>query len=308
MTTRELKRHLPELHDRRMDEGWSDAALAAHARILTALRNLVVLNGLDDEFGDREMYRAKLETLYGLLRRRYACRTSFAARAAILDAMTTVAGDNGCIIDGERRAADERLADELVSSYLGGFDENRCDPEEFFAVMRLLLICMYGVVEEEDGEAHPWMTFIRKKFAVWAEELDKDGCWQGISDTEALRRLVLLDMNSCLFVDESHDGEIRQGYAYYCAGRDLPDNVSAPLSPDRLRGYALQYELIRQGSFNQWEHAGRLDRIAGLLEKQTVLLPPESDAALYCRSLVIENCCRNVSREYQKQLCGMLEL
>ena len=305
MTTQELRRYLPRLQNRRIDDGWSDAALIAHARILTNLYNLVVLNALDDEFGNREMYRAKLDTLYGILRRHYGYRASFAAKAEILDAMISVASDGGLGIDEEKRAVNEHLADELISSYLDGFDKDSYNPEEFFAVMRLLLICMYGIVDEEDEDPHPWITFVRTKLAGWAEELNKDGYWQGISEVEALQRLRLLEMNSCMFVDESYDKEIQQGYVHYCVGRDLPDNLSGTHSPDTLHCYALQYEFICQGSFNQWEHAGYLDRIIGVLERQIPRLPAESDEALYYRSLVIENCCRNVSREFQKQLCGI---
>lgn len=305
MTTQELKRYLRGLQNRRIDDGWSDASLIAHVRIFTNLHKLVVLNALDDEFGSREMYRAKLDTLYEVLRRHYDFRTSFVVKAVILDAMITVVNDGGLILDEEKRAVNEYLADELISSYLDGFDKDSYNPEEFFAIMKLLLICMYGIVDEEDEEPHPWMRFARERLAVWAEELYKDGYWQGISDVEALQRLRLLDMNSCMFVDESYDKEIRLGYVHYCAGRELSDKLSETHSPDMLRGYALQYEFICQGAFNLWEHAGRMDRIIGLLEAQIPCLPAESDEALYYRSLVIENCCRNVSREFQKQLCGI---
>ncbi|WP_251623286.1 hypothetical protein [Odoribacter lunatus] len=305
MTTQELRRQLPGLQNRQIDDAWSDAAVIAHVRIFTALHNLVVLNALDDEFGDRKMYSAKLDALYDLLRQRYVCRTSFVGRAEILESMISVVCDNGFIIDEEKRSVNEQLAGELVSSYLDNYDENKYDSEEFFAVMKLLLICMYGMVDEEDEELHPWITFIRAKFAVWAEELNKDGYWQGISDIEALQRLKLLDMNSYMFVDDSYDKEIQKGYVHYCAGRDIPNHVSEILSPDWLRAYALQYEFIHEGSFNLWEYAGRLDRIVGLLETQIARLPIDSDEALYYCSLAVENSCRNVSLEYQKQLCGI---
>ncbi len=302
MTTQELRQQLLALQGISFDARWSDTALIAYTRIFTALHNLVFLNTLDNEFGDREMYRAKLDTLYGLLHQRYTCRTCFISQAAILDAMISIVCDNGFIIDEEKRAVNEHLSDGLVSCYLSCFNEDNYEPEEFFSVMRLLLICMYGVVDWEDEEPHPWMTFIRRKFAAWAAEINKYGYWQVISDIEALQRLKLLDMNCYMFLDDSYDKEIQQGYIYYCEKRNFPNAQSEILSPDTLRSYALQYEFIRQGSFNLWEYAGRLDRIAELLEAQTARLPATSDKALYYRSLIIENCCRNVTREYQKQL------
>ncbi len=303
MTIQELRQQLPALQGMSFDVRWSDTALVAYTRIFTALHQLVFLNGLDAEFGDREIYRTKLDRLYEMLCQRYTCRTSFISQAAILDAMISIVCDNGFIIEETKRAVNEHLADGLVSSYLARFNEDNYEPEEFFSIMRLLLICMYGVVDEEGEEPHPWMTFIRKKFAAWAEEVNKYGYWQGISDIEALQRLKLLDMNCYMFVDDSYDKEIQQGYIYYCAKRDFPGDRSEILSLDTLRSYALQYEFICQGSFNLWEYAGRLDRIAELLEAQTVRLPATSDEALYYRSLIIENCCRNITKEFQMQQC-----
>ncbi len=306
MTGQDLRQMLPELQDMQFEARWSDAALIAYGRIFTALHKLVFLNGLDDEFGDREIYRTKLDRLYEMLRERYSVRTSFMDKASILEAMISIVSDSGLSVDDRKRTMYEHLADELVFSYLDSFREDAYGKDEFFSVMKLLLICMYGVVDdEEEEEAHPWMTFIRKKFAVWTKKLDKKGYWPGISDVEALQRLKLLDMNCYMFLDERYDEEIRQGYVYYCAGRELSDNVSETLSPDILRSYVLQYEFIRQGSFNLWEHAGQLDRIVLVLETYADCLPATSDEALQYRSIVIENCCRNVCQEYQRRLCGI---
>ncbi len=305
MTIQELRQQLPALQGMSFDGRWSDTALVAYTRIFTALHQLVFLNGLDDEFGDREIYRTQLDRLYDMLCQRYSVRTSFMAKAFLLEAMISIVSDSGSLVDERKRATYEHLADELVSSYLDSFREEIYGKDEFFSVMKLLLICMYGVDEEEEEEPHPWMTFIREKFAVWAKELNEEGYWPGISDVEALQRLKLLDMNCYMFLDERYDEEIRQGYVYYCAGRELPDKVSETLSADILRSYVLQYEFIRQGSFNLWEHAGHLDRIVQVLETYADRLPATSDEALLYRSIVIENCCRNVSQEYQRRLCGI---
>ncbi len=306
MTGQELRQMLPELQDMQFGANRSDVALIAYGRIFTVLHQLVFLNGLDDEFGDREIYRTKLDRLYDMLCQRYSIRTSFMAKASLLEAMICIVSDSGLPVDDRKRVTYEHLANELVSSYLDSFREESYGKDEFFSVMKLLLICMYGVVDgEEEEEPHHWMTFIRKKFAIWAKELDKKGYWPGISDVEALQRLKLLDMNCYMFLDERYDEEIRQGYVYYCAGRELSDNVSERLSPDILRSYVLQYEFIRQGSFNLWEHTGHLDRIVYALETYTDRLSATSDEALLYRSIVIENCCRNVCQEYQRRLCGI---
>ncbi len=280
------------------DANQSDAALTAYARIFTALHQLVFLNGLDDEFGDREIYRTQLGRLYDMLCQRYSVRTSFMAKASLLEAMISIVSDSGLSVDDRKRTMYEHLADELVSSYLDSFREDAFGKDEFFSVMKLLLICMYGVVDEDDEEPHPWMTFIRKKFAVWAKEFHKKGYWPGISDVEALQRLTLFSMYSNMFIDERYDEEIRQGYVYYCSQREFPDVASDALSSDILRSYVLQYEFIRQGSFNLWEHAGHLDRIVQVLETHADRLPVTNDEALQYRSIVIENCCRNVCQEY----------
>lgn len=289
MTTRELRHLLPDLQDIQPDVQWNDAALIAYARIFTSLHKMVFLTGLEDEFGNRKLYRAKLETLYHLLGQRYTVRTSLIEKASLLEAMLSVNEANS--------AADEHLADNLISSYLDSFGEDTYNPDEFFAVMKLLLTCMYGIIEEEDEDPHLWITFIREKFAVWSEELNKNGYWPGITGIEALQRLILLAMNSNILVDDSYDREIQRGYDYYCAGRELPDALSDTLPLETLRFHALQYEFLCQGSFNLSEHIGRLDEIAGLMEAQIPRLPATSEEAFYYRSIVIENCCRHVSRE-----------
>jgi len=304
MTGQELSQMLPELQNMQFDATRSDAALIAYARIFTALHKLVFLNELDDEFGNREIYRTKLERLYEMLCQRYSVCISFMAKASLLEAMISIVSDSGLLVDDRKRTTYEHLSDELVSSYLDSFREESYGKDEFFSVMKLLLICMYGVVDDEE-EPHPWMTFIREKFVIWAKEFHKKGCWSGISDVEALQRLTLLSMYSNMFIDERYDEEIQQGYVYYCAQWELPDVASVALSEDTLRSYVLQYEFIRQGSFNLWEYAGRLDGIVQVLETYTNHLPATSDEALQYQSIVIENCCLNVCQEYQRQLWGI---
>lgn len=70
MTVSELKAILPQLQSLRFHTV-SDEGLIVYTRSYAALYNMVSVNALDNEFGAREIYRKKLDSLFASLSRRY---------------------------------------------------------------------------------------------------------------------------------------------------------------------------------------------------------------------------------------------
>jgi len=289
MTVNELKAILPELQFLRFDPKSSDARLFAYLRTYAAVHNLVFVNALDEEFGARTLYREKLDLLYGLFRHRYARRSSVAIRAELLLAMFSILRDVDFTVDRRKEGGCIRLADRLVSEYLADFRKMPVNSDELFGIMKLVLVCLYGMVEEAGEPVHPWLAFFRENLAEWAEELCTDGHWSGLSKYEALQRMQLLEMNSYMMLDGRYNEEIRAAYDFYCSPQVVPHDNTAILSSHEIRYYGLMYELIQIGDFPSAER--QLDAIACLMESQLDHFLPESDDFQICRSIVIDRCC-----------------
>lgn len=304
MTSDELKRMVPWLQGLRLDGGTGDSALFSCVRIYTSLHRLVSLEALDGEFGGRELYRARLEGLCALLRCRYPLRTSYGERAEILYALSTTINDNCLSVEGSVLAADDRLADALVTSYMEKYGKGDSGTDGFFSVMRLVLSCLYGIEEDDGEEVHPWLSFLRGRFSAWADEMDGDGRWRGVPEVEALERLTLLEMYGTLFPEGSYDDVFRRGYACYCSRTVLPVEAGGSHPHGWLRACGLRYDLVLRDPSGRRGDAGLSERIAGELERHSGSLAEGDERWLHCRSLAIEECCRNIAEGCRARLCG----
>ena len=155
MTVSELKAILPQLQSLRFHTV-SDEGLIVYTRSYAALYNMVSVNALDDEFGAREIYRKKLDSLFASLSRRYGNLQGFGLRAEAVDAMLHILNDTGCIVGRQKRDLCFELFDELTKSYLFDFDETAYDHNALYGVMRLIYQFLCWLVPE-DAENDPWL-------------------------------------------------------------------------------------------------------------------------------------------------------
>lgn len=102
MTVSELKAILPQLQSLRFHTV-SDEGLIVYTRSYAALYNMVSVNALDNEFGAREIYRKKLDSLFASLSRRYGNLQGIGLRAEAVDAMLHILNDTGCIVGRQKR-------------------------------------------------------------------------------------------------------------------------------------------------------------------------------------------------------------
>ena len=298
MTVSELKAILPQLQSLRFHTV-SDEGLIVYTRSYAALYNMVSVNALDDEFGAREIYRKKLDSLFASLSRRYGNLQGIGLRAEAVDAMLHILNGTGCIVGRQKRDLCFGLFDELTKSYLFDFDETACDHNALYGVMRLIYQFLCWLVPE-DAENDPWLGFARNRVAAWATELHENGEWKGIRAEEALQRIILMSMNSYMLLDSRHDAIIQKAYSYYCISRQLQFCRTTELTADEIRYYILIYDAIQQSSVNDPGSRKYLNDLAGLLEVQR--MPKSSVEALFCRSIAIDNLCDQISNEAQRRM------
>ena len=114
MTVSELKAILPQLQSLRFHTV-SDEGVIVYTRSYAALYNMVSVNALDNEFGAREIYRKKLDSLFASLSRRYGNLQGIGLRAEAVDAMLHILNDTGCIVGRQKRDLCFELFDELTA-------------------------------------------------------------------------------------------------------------------------------------------------------------------------------------------------
>lgn len=298
MNATELKATLAELREMRFVHV-SDEGLHAYVRIFSSIHNMIFTNAADGEFGSRTQYRERLDSLLRMLLRRYPNRHSVAQRARMLDTMYCILYNTGFAVDRSKEMRLYRMTDRLIEESLAGNCAGEERPEELFGIMRLILTMLHGIVEEAP---HPWLSFVREKLASWARTLDAQGRWPGISEEEALQRIMLMNVYADMLLDARYDDAIRASGTNYCLGGQLQLRRMDILSHDDMRRYALLYETIRQGAIGLTENRRCRQRIAALLERQLAWLPLKGDDTLLCLSLAIDDCCIRISEELQHRL------
>ena len=300
MTAKALKELLPMLQGKRFHTE-SIEGLIAYARIYAALYNLVSVNALDEEYGDRSIYRKKLQSLFSYLHRRYEEQSNAALRAETIGAMLYILNDTGCIYDRQKNDLCFNLFSELAEGYLSDFDENSYDPNALYGVMRLIYEFLCWLVPE-DAKDDPWLGFARRRIATWASELDPDGGWLNIGDEEVLQRIILMSMNSYMQLDSRYDDAIHRAYSYYCVSRQLQFRRAKELSADEIRYYARMYDTIQQSTVEDPGRQTYLNDIAKMLETQIPHFPAKSSEAQLCHSIAIDNRCNRIANKVQAQM------
>ena len=143
-----------------------DEAIVPYVRIYSALYNLVSMNELDAEYGDRHVYLNQLRKLEQEVRKKYAKSTTIKEWASWLNVEYTLHQTTSTRYTS---AQDDELwntATALIDSYLSLQAENNndvVDEEECFAIMQLIFIQWYGYVEEESEEVPEPIAFARQQ-------------------------------------------------------------------------------------------------------------------------------------------------
>ena len=337
---KELETYIRDLRHWEQDDILSDEALAALGSCYVSLQNLVVANGLEDVYGDRQIYEGALDRLYDLCRSRTAameaCPSSDgkpSGSASLYHPETAQGSFPGSGIDplrlsrllplqydllhgpmrvselgkvSETRKALRRFV-EAWMQWEGGYD--RPDQTEAeYGVLRCIadLLC-YDTDEERNAD--PMYAFYRKRIDAWTETLDADGRWQDLPMGDALQRLQILTLNANLFQVPRHDALTGKAVRYYT--RQLLDRLP---STGIASGFPAE-QLYRLYDLNVWG-TGRPDpdvigRMAELVRREYIRTAPlepvrqrqdPTDAArLWLLSVLTDQACRQASSALQDE-------
>ena len=271
MTLSDLHKLLPRLQTKKF-LCLNDFQLIAYSRIYGSIYNLVFVNGLDGEYGDRKSYYDKLETLSNMMIRRVANRKSLTDKARLIYAAFHVLYNNALMVDRAKEAQCMKLMSEVVDEYLARPSE---DYYQTFWVMRLMVLQMYGYIEE--GTQMPvQLDFVRERLAQWNAELNEETLvWDGLSIREALFRLMLFAMNSVMLLDRQYHDRISQTFNHYVSCLEEEDY--------RMRAIAFDIMLLREPSTH--ENLEQMERITRLR------IHPDQDPDLVFRALQVQHIC-----------------
>ena len=300
MTVKMLKELLPILQGKRFHTV-SNEGLIAYVRIYAALYNLISVNALDKEYGDRNIYRKKLQSLFSYLLCRYKEQPGIALCAKTIDTMLYILHDTDCIYNQQKNIICFNLFGELTEKYLSDFDETCYDHNALYEIMRLIYEFLSWLIPK-DAKNDPWLEFNRHWVTAWASELDRNGTWKNINDKEALQRIILMSMNSYMLLDNRYDDTIHSAYSYYCVSQQLQFCRTMRLSLDEIRHYTLMYDTIQQSAVHDSGNRVYLNDIAKLLETQIPHFPAKSEEAWLCRSIMIDNLCNHIADKTQTQM------
>mgnify|MGYP005810005247 CR=1 FL=1 len=86
--------------------------------------------------------------------------------------------------------------------------------EEAHGAMRVV-VELTSMLNKPERENDPAFRKYRSELAAWCEFLSENYAWENIPDIEALGRLVIMDINSDVLLDETFDDSFSQAYLYY---------------------------------------------------------------------------------------------
>lgn len=279
MTFSDLKKLLPDLQSKKFF-GLNDNQLLAFVRIYSSIYNMIVANGVDAEYGRREIYQERLHSLCDIFIRRVYNRETLWEKSKLLYAAFWILYNVDLTVNREREEECLKLNQQVVDAFFEKVQRKKdVDFMETFWVMRMMFIQLYGYVDE-GGEQPRTLTFIRHRLAEWQKELDeKKDCWvEEVSVKEALLRMMLFAMNSIMLLDFTYRERITKTFAYYLK--------RVPKDDLQLRLWAFDIMLLREPSTHE--------NIEMLNDFSSQSFSPKQDEDLIFQALQIQHLCSRV--------------
>lgn len=244
MNPEKLRNLLPFLYNHRVC-AQSACRIDALSRMYLAVNDLICVSAIDD-YENRKKITHKINALY-----RVIDRTS----ASGLRRMYRLTKESTLTVYGIKDTECSRLCNDLLAGYV-----KNPDPAQELDIMACIVYELGNIADDVTGL--DYYPFFQTKCRQWINELDADGRWEGISQETAVRRLALLQDNSCIFRDDRFDDTLLQAYNYYSEQLTLPVKITA----DQLPLFGAWYDLLRiPGIFPCVPE--RLKQVARLMEQ-----------------------------------------
>ena len=266
-----------------------DDAIVPYVRIYSALYNLVSMNELDAEYGDRHIYLNQLRKLEGILKERYSQSTSITQWATYLKTAYDIvyAGNTTDL----RQKSEEywNTSSSLMELYFNGELYKTADIDELYAVLSLIFTQWYGYVQEEGEELPEPVAFARRQLGQWALSFSDESAWHWISDEDALKRIGLFQMNATMLMDGSFNETLDKAFLHYILKGDSTKNREIEI---------LKYNVIQQSNLSNPQYGELLDEIAKSLESQYEKITDSMSKLQVC-SVLVEHQTNKISESLQ---------
>lgn len=297
MTVYEFKKQLAELRAKKF-YGLNNQQVYTYIRIYYSIYIMVSVNALDEEYGDRNIYVRKMESLLKILHRRYDKSQDTVEKIQMLYMMFFLLDNITCKYNCEEYL--NRGAD-IIDEYLAT-NRDTMTYEDQYQLMRLIFIEWYGLVEDDDTDTPASLTYARDQIKTWASELSTDGSWHNIDTIQALRRIVLISFNSTIMLDDSYDTQLEAAYNHYCM-QLLPETIEA----SDINKYILMYYAIQRAPLAISEnYISQQKQLAQLISKYTKYQKDDKTLKTICNCIALDNMCQQISDEVQDLLIGDL--
>lgn len=162
--------------------------------------------------GNRHLVVEKLEELYNECIGRIKEDDSPVITAALLPTMFAFVYRSLLSMNNQKY----QECDDMAVRLLENVPENK-DKKDWRAVHSEMRIIMELATQmsKEDRKKDNLYKRLESVIKMWAQTMNADGCWNGISDIEALSRLEVMNRNSYMTLDNRYNHRISRGYHYY---------------------------------------------------------------------------------------------
>ncbi|HJA88333.1 MAG TPA: hypothetical protein H9778_06530 [Candidatus Parabacteroides intestinavium] len=265
-------------------KGLSVSGLESLSRANLAIYHMLISDSLDDIYGNRKKYLARIKKMYALCRSLYV-RQDFITSCRMVNLMQSLASVPGLITS--------RWQDECYNLVWRFVEERKCVREEWNIPEWLWCVaCSYYPLSDEESQEESFCRF-REQLEKWVAELGRDGQWTGLSVFNGLQRIQVLNGNSYMFLDNSFDDALRSAYRYY--RNQVKFEKTTDIGSLRLMG------MLYEQAFNYKVY--QIDRESmrlaiDALEASLPLLPEKSDVWLFTLSYLVSAECLNIMNRY----------
>lgn len=213
-----LKEYIEEIRSIPIDNSLSDDAVIALMHIHLSLMSMIVANMLEDEYGNPEHHREAMEKLFAICSRRSANNQCLMRRSRVLPAMYNFFCMPDTVLDGRKYNfylnRSFRMMDEWheKTKYTRTLDEKTRIIK--YGVLQCIIYTFIYVVDE-DKKTDKDLLYLKRCIEEWTSELNDNGCWCGISNYEAMRRINIMIGNSNTNSDNRFDAQIEKALSVY---------------------------------------------------------------------------------------------
>ena len=303
MKEEEFKQQLSVLQNLDI-QGLRDEDIPSYVRVYYALYNLVSVNALDAEYGDRKVYLEQLNALSGLLEKKYEESNDIADKARYMDILYFILHATSFSINREKEDLywDQSVA--LIDQFLEIYGPDDTNPTALYPILRLIFVVWSGLEDDDDAALPPHLDFAYQQIEKWMNELDPQGRWNQLSNHDALRRISVLSMNSYMMLDRQYDDLLNQLIQTY--GLHELEATSITIDEahliEQINYYTLLYDVLQQSPLTAPDYNQYLRIIAERMERIGEDNHLSSSLSLKCKAIAIDAECWKISEEAQMEL------